>query len=431
MKKTTGLCLAAALLGAALPFAAGAASIKIDSVKQHAPNSGRIDITYTVKGAQDLARKRYAKIVFTAKICGNNYSIGYQIDGDSVGADASDGTFTVTWTPPSRLGAKALDCTMTAELFASEVPSGNDFMIINLATGEVTYEGRYSTLAPSLERYNKPEYKTTKMVLREIPRWSDRASLPNAAKLPEDGYPTGPGQEKGDYNVARFWRPTRNYYMALFPTTQKQYEIVCGRVPAQATAGDAVPVNTGVSWYDLRRPEDDDTDFSPAMLIPPSTSAKSGTFFQRLNYKTGLYFDLPTEIMFEIALRAGSTATYSWGSSMDNAYIVCKDDEAGGFVDVGTKLPNNWGLYDMNGLVFEWMRDCGKAGKFQITKSYPTSAFAANPNGHGTFRRIKGGDWRYPSVGKNDTVFKASNRDNNFEAKAVKNIGFRVSMVVY
>ena len=84
---------------------------------------------------------------------------------------------------------------MTATLLAAENPSGDDYMIVDLQTGEVTYEGLLGTGADgqtrSNARYNTDEYKTTKMVLRKVPRWADRASLPNGASLPENGYPTG------------------------------------------------------------------------------------------------------------------------------------------------------------------------------------------------------------------------------------------------
>ena len=59
--------------------------------------------------------------------------------------------------------------------------------------------------------------------------------------------------------------------------------------------------------------------------------------------------------MWEIAARAGATTVYSWGEdTTDNiaTYVVL-----GNVKEVGTKLPNNWGIYDTTGNVDEICRD--------------------------------------------------------------------------
>ena len=79
---------------AAIPMAANAASITIDSVQQRWPWNNKVDITYTVSGGQDVAAGVYARIEFTANIAGTEYLI----DGvHDVGASASDGTHTVMY----------------------------------------------------------------------------------------------------------------------------------------------------------------------------------------------------------------------------------------------------------------------------------------------------------------------------------------------
>ena len=83
---------------AAITTAANAASITIDSVTQRWPWNNKVDITYTVTDGQNVAAGVYAKLVFTATIAGQTYTI----DGvHDIGASASDGTHTVTWTPPA------------------------------------------------------------------------------------------------------------------------------------------------------------------------------------------------------------------------------------------------------------------------------------------------------------------------------------------
>ncbi len=83
-------------------MSANAASITIDSVQQRWPWNNKVDITYTVSGGQDVAVGVFARIEFTANIAGTEYLI----DGvHDVGASASDGTHTVTWTLP--IGVKS------------------------------------------------------------------------------------------------------------------------------------------------------------------------------------------------------------------------------------------------------------------------------------------------------------------------------------
>ena len=113
-----------------------------------------------------------------------------------------------------------------------------------------------------------------------------------------------------------------------------------------------------VSWNDLRI-----STTAPTSSIPTVATADTGTFFQRLMYKTGnkLAFDLPTDMMFVLAARAGVTKTYFWDSDeMDVSKIVCKEN-GNALAVVGTCDANNWGLYDVQGNIWEFARDSFKS----------------------------------------------------------------------
>jgi formylglycine-generating enzyme required for sulfatase activity len=94
-----------------------------------------------------------------------------------------------------------------------------------------------------------------------------------------------------------------------------------------------------------------------------------------LRTKTGVdNFDLPTEAEWEYACRAGTTTYYNDGlgtpaNTTSNAQMNVlgrylynggaeyADQTPESFADVGSYIPNAWGIYDMHGNVYEWCLD--------------------------------------------------------------------------
>ena len=411
----------AAATSAALPLAANAdPSVTIDSVVQRWPWNNKVDITYTVTGGQTRSAGVYCGLRFAVSVNG----VSHNFEGYTLGASAENGTHTITWTAPSGIVSDA--CSMTATLFSTNVPSGNDYMIVDLNTGAVWYEGLASSQAESNARYNTDLYKGTNtagecfMVLRKVPRTADSGDLPNGPFA--SGYPTGDSAHYSSSNASKTWTTDRDYYIGIFPVTQQQYQNVCGSNPSgkkSSIAGNKVthrPVEN-VTWNDLRLSTTASTSSIPAVV------SNSGTFFQRLNYKSELYFDLPTEVMFEIAERSGTTTYYYWGDTMVTNYVVCKENSGSSTVAVGSRLPNNWGLYDMAGNVWEWCLDDTSSGNLTSR----SNAFIPACTG-GTRRRYRGGQsWNDSS--SNDQ-FRASYRDGAEPTTKWNYTGFRVSMIV-
>ena len=440
--KTAKLTTAAITAAMAL-FATGAfaASVKIDSVTQRWPWNNKVDIKYTVNDGQVVAEGKYRRLEFTANIGGTSYTI----DGNTLKADTTDGQHVATWTPPADLKVKSDSCTMSVALYASDVPSGDDYMVIDLGTGKVTYEGLCMTQDLSNERYtNNVAYKTTSIVLRKVPKGGSYVT----------------GSTSGSFttsNSKKTWTTDKDYYIGIFEVTQSQYENLVGSNPSEAAnkvanskiAGDNAayhPVDS-VSWDTLR------ASAAPDVAIPVVSEPETGSFFQRLNYLTSntLAFDLPTEVMFEIAQRSGKAGDYFWTAQYpeEGQWNYQKFNwDARGRVDgstyrsigVGNLRPTLWGLFDVGGNVLEWCRDDdGLANQANALNPWTPSSTSS------TRRRVRGAPYFGEQSGSNNSTYTAF-RGGSVDTAGTSNggasstiwtattsskcIGFRVSVIL-
>jgi formylglycine-generating enzyme required for sulfatase activity len=68
---------------------------------------------------------------------------------------------------------------------------------------------------------------------------------------------------------------------------------------------------------------------------------------------------VPFEAEWEYAARAGATTFHYWGDEIDDRYLWYFNNTDERPMPVGRKLPNAWGLFDMEGNAMEWVRDGG------------------------------------------------------------------------
>lgn len=136
-------------------------------------------------------------------------------------------------------------------------------------------------------------------------------------------------------------------------------------------------------------------------------------FISKLNSLTGQKFRLPTEAEWEYAARGGSkTQGYLYSgsnSAIDVAFYNVKETH-----DVGSKKPNELGIYDMSGNVWECCQDW--YGKY-------SSDSLSNPSGpsSGLFRVIRGGGWD-----SNNWRCRVSFRSNANPDARLTNLGIRL-----
>ena len=156
-----------------------------------------------------------------------------------------------------------------------------------------------------------------------------------------------------------------SYKIAKYPITQKQWEAIMGNYLGSVSScvGDDFPVCV-VGWQDVQ------------------------IFIEKLNELTGKNYRLPTEAEWEFAARGGNKSKgYKYSGSNDIntvAWYIGNSEDRGH--PVGTKMPNELGVYDMSGSVWEWCSDWYGAY---------TDASQTNPTGPetGTYRVLRGGSF--------------------------------------
>ncbi len=123
-------------------------------------------------------------------------------------------------------------------------------------------------------------------------------------------------------------------------------------------------------------------------------------FISQLNQLTGKCFRLPTEAEWEFAARGGvKHQGYKLaGSNMPDT--VAWFNETSNFTPhpVAQKLPNELGLYDMNGNVWEWCMDCNRTFNTG-SKLYFANGQYDDEKQPGDFRALRGGSWFFVSRG--------------------------------
>ncbi|MFA7172336.1 MAG: formylglycine-generating enzyme family protein [Kiritimatiellia bacterium] len=267
----------------------------------------------------------------------------------------------IYWQPNLDWPGRRIDNGVRAQVKAWSLAAPPDYMVIDLVHTNVIDFYTCKELVPG--GVINSIYKTDKLVMRRIPAAADRWFM---------GAPAG---EVGQYSDSWKTRETqhrvtlsKDYYISVFEFTQGQYKNLKKAsvyVGAYARSDRAVHPLEFSAFNDERGDASSNADYN----WPNRTKVKPTGLFGRLATWTGFtLFDAPTEAQWEYACRAGTTTGLNNGTELANN----NDPMASGVVgwckgvdgndpdntqEVGLKVPNAWGIYDMHGNVVEWCRD--------------------------------------------------------------------------
>ena len=118
-------------------------------------------------------------------------------------------------------------------------------------------------------------------------------------------------------------------------------------------------------------------------------------YSQWLSALTGYDYRLPTEAEWEYAARAGSTTNYPWGDNISPGMVACEacGDKKPKSENVGQFPPNEFGLFDVSGSVWEWVADCWHPEY----SGAPTDSGAWMSPGDCNLRMLRGGSVNSPA----------------------------------
>lgn len=420
------------ILAAAASVTLNAAVPEVTGVTMTQADDRLVTITYALSDAP-------AVVTLDIQTNANDGATWASIGGEGIWNAEGDvwkrvetGSHTITWHPDhSWPDHKIADGGARAVVTAWALENTPDYMVVDLVVSNTVRYYPGVDFLPGSEMgqkgavTNNTAYKTTKLVMRKIMARGIEWTMGTAESEP---LRNADGREEPHLVTL-----TNNYYIGIFEITQAQWKNISpnsGLTAFFQVQGEMRPMDN-VRYNEVRLGKGVSTDVTTVANAianyswpkPPHPSS----FLGFLRGKTGLDFDLPSESQWEFAARAGhgsgfwgdgsvveSSSPYEnmnklgrhsgnnpGGATANSAFAPLE----GGTAIVGSYKPNDWGLYDVNGNVYEWCLDWSDLtskvteyeGKVNIDPESPGKDLAGNQNDAvvTTSRSRRGGAWSH------------------------------------
>ncbi len=215
---------------------------------------------------------------------------------------------------------------------------------------------------------------------------------------------------------------TRPFYLGVHPVTQEQFQRLMGTNPSHFCRGG--------------RGRDQVKEDDPRLLpVEKVTWGNAVTFCRKLSEapeesRQGRLYRLPTEAEWEYACRAGSATPFHFGATLNSTQANFDGTQPYGRTSAGPYLkrpsavgsypPNDFGLFDMHGNVWEWCQDW-------YAEDFYSSSPSEDPQGpeNGEQRVLRGGCWS-----SSGTNCRSAYRGRAEPGLHVYRFGFRVVLEV-
>jgi formylglycine-generating enzyme required for sulfatase activity len=184
------------------------------------------------------------------------------------------------------------------------------------------------------------------------------------------------------------------FYLGKFDVTEKEWAVIMGTNPSKKNCDECPVIN--ITWFDAT------------------------VFINKLNQLSGKNYRLPTEAEWEYAAKGGNKGHGYKYSGDDVASNVAWYDStiSKETHPVGEKKPNELGLYDISGNVWQWCADW-------FDEKYYSKSPSNNPQGPTTSttdRVVRGGSWWGPM-----RDCRVANRDKFPPNSKDDDVGFRLA----
>ena len=389
--------------------------------------------------------------VVTMDVLTNGVSIGganiQAVTGDCFKKVAAGNNHVVEWNPwlswpDHKFGAGVVSVRMTAWA----LDNTPDYMVVDISAAAQPNTQTYYPAADFVPGgVMNSIYKTTKLLMRKI--MAKDVEWTMGSTTLETQYRQAAREATHQVTL------TNNYYIGVYEVTQAQWDLIQPSRTAPSYFNNAVdramrPVEQ-VCYNEIRN-SNNSTTADATYNWPADPNPNS--FLGKLKTKTGIYFDLPSEAQWEFAARAGNGDT-KWG---DGSGILNADEDANlkllgryernsgkvlngsyanpaqscgatnGTAIVGSYAPNDWGIYDMHGNVWEWCLDWyedninANGGAVNIDPSAPAKTLSG---ASGVNRVIRSGSWN-SAAGMSRPAYRSLNTPSYLGG--LYSIGFRV-----